>query len=198
MSNVDVKSIIVESAAKYFSKYGFHKTTMGEIAKNIHKAKGVIYYYFKSKEDLFNEVLKHELNNIKLALSKIVNEDTDALNRIERYVLTRYKLLNEAHCYHETLKADFFEKYVFVKDVRDDFEKFEIEQLNIILKKGIAEGYLLAENDDIKAYLNLIILILRSLEIPLFLQNNYNKNKSSIENLCSLIFSGLKAQKNKQ
>jgi AcrR family transcriptional regulator len=50
MSEIDVKNSIVESATKYFSKYGFHKTTMDEIAKNIHKAKGVLYYYFKSKE----------------------------------------------------------------------------------------------------------------------------------------------------
>jgi AcrR family transcriptional regulator len=65
MSEIEVKSSIIESATKYFSKYGFHKTTMDEIAKHIHKAKGVLYYYFKSKEVLFNEVLKQELNIVK-------------------------------------------------------------------------------------------------------------------------------------
>ena len=61
MKEIEVKSLIVESATKYFSKFGFYKTTMDEIAKHIHKAKGVLYYYFKSKEELFNEVLKQEL-----------------------------------------------------------------------------------------------------------------------------------------
>ena len=41
-----------------------------KIAKHIHKAKGILYYYFKSKEELFNEVLKRELNNVKTELSK--------------------------------------------------------------------------------------------------------------------------------
>ena len=87
---------------------------MDEIAKHIHKAKGVLYYYFKSKEELFNEVLKQELYAVKLELSKIVNSDTDSLVILNKYMLTRFKLLYKAVNYHETLKADFFEKYQWI------------------------------------------------------------------------------------
>jgi len=52
MPKYDAKVLIINSATKYFSKFGFHKTTMDEIAKHIHKAKGVLYYYFKGKEEL--------------------------------------------------------------------------------------------------------------------------------------------------
>ncbi|MGC9342859.1 MAG: TetR/AcrR family transcriptional regulator, partial [Bacteroidales bacterium] len=129
MAELEVKERIIESATKYFSKYGFHKTTMDEIAKNIHKAKGVLYYYFKSKEELFNEVLKKELGTLKEALLEIVHSNNNALTKLTDYIFTRFKLLNKAVNYHETLKADFFEKYHFVKDVREDFEKFEQVQL---------------------------------------------------------------------
>ena len=73
VSEIEVKNLIVESATNFFSKFGFHKTTMDEIARHIHKAKGVLYYYFKSKEELFNEVLKQELSTVKTELNKIVN-----------------------------------------------------------------------------------------------------------------------------
>ena len=139
MSDIDIKSLIVESATKYFSKFGFYKTTMDEIAKNIHKAKGILYYYFRSKEELFNEVLKQELGSVKAELTRIVNSDKDSLITLKDYMLTRLKLLHKAVNYHETLKADFFEKYHFVKDVRDDFKEFERVQLTIILKKGKKE-----------------------------------------------------------
>ena len=39
MSEIEVKSLIVESATRTFSKFGFYKTTMNEIARHIHKAK---------------------------------------------------------------------------------------------------------------------------------------------------------------
>jgi AcrR family transcriptional regulator len=193
MSDTDVKSLIVESATKYFSKFGFYKTTMDEIAKHIHKAKGILYYYFKSKEELFNEVLKQELGAVKAELSKIVNSDKDSLITLKDYMLTRLKLLHRAVNYHETLKADFFEKYHFVKDVRDDFAEFERTQLTTILKKGKKEGYLDVKN--INSTVNIIIMVVNGIEIPLFLQNKYSEFENTIDELATMIVNSLKTQK---
>ena len=163
MADPDVRSQIVESATKYFSRYGFHKTTMDEIAKNIHKAKGVLYYYFKSKEELFNEVLKQELDNLKTTLRIIVQSNNNSLTILKEYMLTRFKMLNMAVNYHETLKADFFEKYHFVKNVRDDFEKFEQVQLTAIINKGNEEGYLKVEN--VAPTVDVAMMIIKSIAV---------------------------------
>jgi AcrR family transcriptional regulator len=193
MSEIDVKNLIVESATKYFSKFGFHKTTMDEIAKHIHKAKGILYYYFRSKEELFNEVLKQELGMVKAELSKIVNSDKDSLITLKDYFLTRLRLLHKAVNYHETLKADFFDKYRFVKDVRDDFSEFERTHLTIILKKGKKEGYL--DVKDINSTVNIIMMVVNGIEIPLFLQNKYEEFENTIDELATMIVHSLKTQK---
>lgn len=195
MSEINVKNSIVESATKFFSKFGFYKTTMDEIAKHIHKAKGVLYYYFKSKEELFNEVLKQELNSVKAELTQIVSSETDSLIILKEYMLTRLKLLHKAVNYHETLKADFFEKYLFVKDVRDDFAEFERIQISVILKKGKKEGYLDIKN--INTTVNIIMMLLNSIEIPLFLQNKFAEYETTIEELASMIINSLRTQKRK-
>ena len=193
MSEIEVKNLIVESATKYFSKFGFYKTTMDEIAKHIHKAKGVLYYYFKGKEELFNEVLKQELGMVKAELSQIVNSDKDSLITLKDYFLTRLKLLHKAVNYHETLKADFFDKYHFVKDVRDDFTEFERTQLTIILKKGKKEGYL--DVKSINSTVNIIMMVVNGIEIPLFLQNKYDEFEPTIDELATMIVHSLKTQK---
>ncbi len=193
MIDSEVKNLIVGSATKYFSKYGFYKTTMDEIARNIHKAKGILYYYFKSKEELFNEVLKQELSLIKAALSSIVNRDSDSLMILKEYILTRFKLLHNAVNYHETLKADFFEKYHFVKDVREDFDEFERTQLILILKKGKKEGFLDFKN--INSTVDIMMIILNGIEIPFFLQNKYPEYETTIEELTSMLVNSLKSQK---
>jgi AcrR family transcriptional regulator len=194
MSNVDIKDLIVSAATIYFSKYGFHKTTMDEIARHIHKAKGVIYYYFKSKEELFNEVLKKELNNVKTQLGKIVDSNTDALTILKKYILTRLKLLSTAVNYHETLKADFFEKYDFVKDTRDDFSAFERVQLTRIMRKGKKEGYLDIKN--IETNVNITLMLLNSVELPLFLQNKFAEFKDTIAELATMVINSLRKKKN--
>ncbi len=193
MSKIDVKELIINSATKYFSKFGFHKTTMDEIAKHIHKAKGVLYYYFKGKEELFNEVLKQELNAVKIELKKIVDADNDSLITLKEYTLTRLKLLHRAVNYHETLKADFFEKYLFVKDVREDFALFERDQLKIILERGKKEGFL--DFTNINSTINIFMMVINGIEIPLFLQEKYAEYESTIDELSSMIVNSLRTQK---
>ncbi len=193
MSKYDVKELIINSATKYFSKFGFHKTTMDEIAKHIHKAKGVLYYYFKGKEELFNEVLKQELNAVKIELKKIVDADNDALITLKEYTLTRLRLLHRAVNYHETLKADFFEKYLFVKDVREDFAAFEREQLTIILRRGKKEGFL--DFTNINSTISIFMMVVNGIEIPLFLQGKYAEYESTIDELSSMIVNSLRTQK---
>lgn len=193
MSDNDVKDLIVSAATIYFSKYGFHKTTMDEIARHIHKAKGVLYYYFRSKEELFNEVLKRELNVVMQELGNISDSPEDSLTILKKYILVRLKLLNNAVNYHETLKADFFEKYDFVKDTRDDFAMFERRQLTKIMSKGKREGYLYIKN--IETNVNVTIMLLSSVELPLFLQNKYSEYEDTIEELATIILNGLRTQK---
>jgi AcrR family transcriptional regulator len=190
-----VKDLIVKSATMHFSKYGFHKTTMDEIAKHIHKAKGVLYYYFKKKEELFNEVLRQELDKVKVELIKITTSNDDSLTILKKYILTRLKLLSTAINYHETLKADFFEKYDFVKDVRDDFAQFEKIQLTNIMLKGKKEGYLDIKN--INTNVNITLMILNSMELPLFLQNKFTEFEDTIDELATMVLNSLRSQKNK-
>ena len=188
-----MKNLIIESAQRFFSRFGFHKTTMEEIAKNIHKTKGVLYYYFKNKEELFNEVLKQELICIKTELSKIIMSKNDSLTMLKEYILMRLELLQNTINYHETLKADFFEKYHFVKDVRDDFTEFERTQLTMIIKKGKDEGYFNVIN--INSTVDVILMVISGVEIPLFLQNKYGEYENTIEELSEMIANSLRTQK---
>ena len=189
----DVKALIVQSATVFFSKYGFAKTTMDEIARHVHKAKGVLYYYFKNKEDLFNEVLKHELGIVKNEILKHVESGESSLTIFKQYFSTRLKLLHKAANYHETLKADFFQKYHFAKDTRDEFVEFEREMLTRVLNQARDEGYF--TSPDIPKTVNILLMVAHSLEIPLYLQNKYDEYETTILELAEMIVNSLQHNK---
>jgi len=168
-----VKDKIIESADEFFSRFGFYKTTMDEIARKIHKAKGVLYYYFNSKEDLYTAVVRRELQQVKQALTTVVNSDDDPITMLENYIKVRYRMLNEASNYHETLKADFWGKYGFVKTVRNEFDSFERIQLKKILTKEKTKGYF--DLSDIDLSIDVIMTMSRGIDIPLYLQLNTKK-----------------------
>jgi AcrR family transcriptional regulator len=61
----EVRDKIVSVASKIFTRFGFKKTTMEEIAMASKKGKSSIYYYFNSKEDIFRAVVEKRSCRIK-------------------------------------------------------------------------------------------------------------------------------------
>ncbi len=52
------KEAILARAIERFSHYGFHKTTMQEIADDLGLSKALLYYYFPGKDELIAEVVR--------------------------------------------------------------------------------------------------------------------------------------------
>lgn len=164
---------------------------MDEIAKVARKAKGSLYYHFTSKEDLFKEVVSIEMTRLKSQLSTIVcNPDLKASDKIKKYLMTRMEILNRAANYHETLKADFFEHFYFIDDLRSDLDTWEKENLRKIILQGVHTGEftLVAE---INILLDMFLMILKGLEIPFFLQNKYEEYSPYFDRLINILNKGL-------
>lgn len=191
MSLDDTRNKILSVANKLFSRFGFHKTSMDEIAKIARKAKGSLYYHFASKEDLFKEVVSKEIVNLKNQLSIIVNNtDLNASEKIKKYLIKRMEVLHDAANYHETLKADFFEHFDFIDDLRNELDEWEKTNLKNILLQGVDKGEFAAV-DDIEVLLDVFIMVLKGLETPFFLQNKFEKYSPYFEGLMVILTKGL-------
>lgn len=51
------KNEILDTAARLFATKGYEKCTVNDILKEVNIAKGTFYYYFKSKEDVMDEII---------------------------------------------------------------------------------------------------------------------------------------------
>ena len=193
MSIEDTRDKILSVANRLFSRFGFHKTSMDEIAKIARKAKGSLYYHFASKEDLFTEVVSKEMLNLKTKLSVISNNtELVASEKIKAYLITRMEVLNDASNYHETLKADFFEHFDFIDDIRNELDKWEKDNLRKIILQGV-ETKEFAVIKDVEVLLDVFIMVLKGLEIPFYLQNKYEKYSPYFEGLMGILTKGLTA-----
>jgi AcrR family transcriptional regulator len=77
----DQKEEILEAAKRRFDRFGFKKTTLDEIAKDLKISKKTIYEHFEDKEDLFISLFIAET---LAARNKIFKGITDAMNPIEK------------------------------------------------------------------------------------------------------------------
>ena len=191
MAIEDTRDKILSVANKLFSRFGFHKTSMDEIAKIARKAKGSLYYHFASKEDLFKEVVSKEIISLKNQLSVIIeNTDLSASGKMKKYLIKRMEVLNDAANYHETLKADFFEHFHFIDDLRNELDEWEKGNLRKIILQGIGTKEF-APIKDIDVLLDILIMVLKGLEIPFFLQDKYEKYSPYFEGLMGILTKGL-------
>ena len=69
---IEVKGKIVESALIVFSKYGYDKTRMDDIAEAAKVSKGTLYLYFRSKEELFYAISETNILRLKEQLSTLM------------------------------------------------------------------------------------------------------------------------------
>jgi len=181
----ETRNKIVGVAAKIFGKYGFKKTSVDEIAKAAHKAKGTIYYYFGGKEELFKEVVSSELNHVKDELTRIAREKTDPVSKIKKYMVTRMLLMGHAVNYHETLKADILEQLDFVEEIKSDFYRGETTLVRDMLKEGVDKKIFIPLDYDMVA--ELFIMVCKGLEMPFYLQKRYLEYAGRLEELNQML-----------
>jgi len=60
MAEKDLRERIKEVAVEHFNASGFHGTTIRNVAKDVNCSLPMIYYYYKNKKELFDEIIKKE------------------------------------------------------------------------------------------------------------------------------------------
>jgi len=60
----DSRDEILKAATDLFATRGFHETSMSEVARNARVSKALIFWHFKTKEELFLAVLHRLLRKI--------------------------------------------------------------------------------------------------------------------------------------
>jgi TetR/AcrR family transcriptional repressor of mexJK operon len=103
----EMREKILEAALKRFTHYSASKTTMNEIADDLHCSKASLYYYFPDKKGLHFAVLEKigeiffaeqeaELENITSATQALLNILEVKRQFLERYCrLELFKVLND-------------------------------------------------------------------------------------------------------
>lgn len=190
MDNKEItREEIINAASIAFSKFGYKRTTLDDISAFTKVSKTGIYYYFKNKEEVFQEVIKKEAEKLQKNLLEAVNEQALPIDKLFAYVTARMKYLEKISNFYSVFKSDLFEQLNEINKNRVDFDKIEMNILYDILKSGVDRGDFSIE--DINEATLVIFTTLKSLEIPLFgINGDFDKNYF-IENLVKICLYGI-------
>lgn len=78
MEDNNLRVGIKKAAIEHFNNYGYHGTTIRNIAREVGCSLPMIYYYYKSKKELFNEIITNDYLALLVRLGKKIKK-TDAI-----------------------------------------------------------------------------------------------------------------------
>lgn len=88
MSRKSSAGTILEHAQQMFAQYGYAGTIMDELADSAKVNKATIYYHFKDKEHLYEEVLVRHFEALATAVVESSQEEESADVRFSKYIET--------------------------------------------------------------------------------------------------------------
>jgi len=100
------KQRIFDAALEVFTKHGFDHATMDEIAAASGVAKGTLYRYFKSKEDLLGQLLLMTSQKVIERFSKAFTGETDVLGEVQRFIETWIDFIEENYVLYRLIQAE--------------------------------------------------------------------------------------------
>lgn len=73
----------MELAARLFAAQGYHPTSVADVVEGLGVGKGVFYWYFASKEELFRQILADAQRDLRRAQRQAIADEPDPVRRIE-------------------------------------------------------------------------------------------------------------------
>jgi AcrR family transcriptional regulator len=189
MVTTSSKDIILETARNIFKKFGFAKTSIGDIAVAARKGRRTIYTYFESKEDIYKAVIEKEVDVLRTKLIEVIFTESTAKEKLKGYMITRMVTINELANYYEALRNDYLQDFKIIENIREDFDKQEIGMISEILTEGVEDNEFKIENIDLTA--KAIVIALKGFEIPFFIEKVDKDIEGQLNSLIDILFNGI-------
>lgn len=168
----EVKKEIKDAAKRVFRKWGLNKTTMEDIAHEAGKGKSTLYYYFKSKEEIFENVSIDELNNILMKAKAAIEGINSPKDKLKVYIATTFIEIKETAGIYSLLKGEIKGNMALIDNIRKRFDISEEIIILEILKLGLKfNEFNFLKDMELKKVATVIMEIIRGLELNLFLED---------------------------
>jgi len=141
MTEIDIRTQILDATEARFSQYGYNKTTMAEIARDCGMSAANLYRYFKNKLDIGAALAQQCLAEKESVLVEIVNDDKLASSeRLEAFIM--HVLHHTYHHFNDAPKLSELVDAMAVQcpSVVDAHRQSKLVLLEQLLQSAIDKG----------------------------------------------------------
>ncbi len=193
------RSQILEAAHHHFSHFGFSKATMTDIATELGMGKASLYYYYPTKEELFQAVLTTKHDAFVKELERVADANGPAVGKLRSFVEMRMDYFHE---FMNLNLVDFQHWQTIRPQLRVTFRRLAQQEYVIIhqmIREGIRKGEIETGSPDKCAQALLQIMrgvrcqFLRTIDGPQVPPKDFQVLKREMMFIADIFLRGIKA-----
>ena len=127
---------MLEVAAELFSKKNYHEVMMDDVARLTDVAKGTVYNYFSSKEELYFTIMSSKLGHLNLSLKTKIAFEISVIDSLHIYTIQLYMFMMK----YQNFFLMYQKEYLNAKNEFCDELRSMNEELKSILSNVIYKG----------------------------------------------------------
>jgi AcrR family transcriptional regulator len=189
-SDHDVRTQIVDAATDYFTRFGYEKTTVSDLAKEIGFSKAYIYKFFESKQAIGEVICANRIAQMRLAVDAAIADATSASDRFRRmfraFIEAGTQLLFGDRKLYDIAATASRDHWPSVQA----YERYVQELVTRIVREGRESGEF-ERKTPLDETANAICLVMKPYINPLMLQYNLEGAQDAMLHLSNLVLRSL-------
>jgi AcrR family transcriptional regulator len=188
------KEKILTFTSQKFMDGGFFKTTMDEIAADMHISKKTIYKNFSSKEELVREVARGILNTNAKLIEDAINIKCNPVEKLFRIFNVVGKIIMKIN------EKNIRDIHYYTPETWKEIDEFRTKKMSLflgdIIEQGQKEGYFLKKRPEI--IITMFLSSVRAIVNPAFVINNRFTLIEALRETTEILSNGIMTEKGKK
>ena len=189
------KDQILHAALSVDIKNGYERSRMDDVVQEAQLSKGAIYWYYKSKKDMYLDLVNFWVIRYSATINHLVEKDRSAPDQLKdlfNYFIDQYETDPDPFIALTEFWSIAQKDLDFGKKLQKVYSQF-LEVLEYIVKKGVKEGYF--KNVDARITAMSIMLNVESINWFTLFEPHGVSARDYMQTISDFILSGLLKKK---
>ena len=191
-----IREEILRKAAELLGRFGFKKTTMEDIARAIGKSKSSLYYYYKTKEEIFEAVVAEDMDESRRITEEKMNTVESAPEKFRLMFTTIFGSIREKIDKFSVFRADVMENPALMENIGKERDVYMENLLRDLVLYGIERGEIRKmTEEEIGVWTKVTNMTIRAIGHRLFLEDNFAYVEKHMDFLAGTMLNGIVVRK---
>ncbi len=174
------KSEILAAAREVFRKYGYRKTSMVDIAKEVDLNQATLYHYFKNKEDIFVEKILADHAEFRERRAKLIAEEVSTQRKIAAFFALKIEFFFGISVDEQIAEVNYSKIPENHRKELDNLSRQERTYIKSLLDSAVQSGEL-SSNIDTTQLTKIIFRIFQGIRFEIKFNHFLSKKKLQTE-----------------